>query len=1019
MPKKATVKYRSLRTNLVHLPLSLYASLAQQQARPQSLILHLAPLVVASTSRSPPQAAYLGWSGLAAASSLAGFGGGDGETVEIDPEVALGLGWPEGTIVEISVIHQPVKAKSVTVTPLTSDDWEILEQHADFLENNLLGQLRAAKKGQLLDVWVMGRTKIRIKVDVASPETSINSAVLVTPDTEIYVAPRPRDSSSAKAQEQPVVLPTTVPVETSPKAKGKMVQMRLVPQRVALCWGEYTLSRGESALVGSDRVFLASTESLAWVRRKLGTVEDDRPLATKFVLNNSKMKSEANQTAEEEIEIKEAPALEQIDGWLVAWDEMPDGMVTIVEGIKEEWTRWGTVRISLSMTRRGKRDLSNGHIPNENLTPLAGKRGPRLAGVDQTVDGALSYLRRSAGSSSARPLLLVGGKGSGKTSISRLIGERLECNREILSEVMYEDVARVDPEAKVSSIKAIMDSWIEEATRRKPCLLILDGLDTLLRAENEVDISDSQKRLVLTMLQLTPSANPAILADQFCRLFSSGLPQNVIVLATATSMTNLHPLLSAKHVFGETVKIHVPTKEVRIDILESLVEDVQTAPVLKLNGAAPRVDLDFITLASMTEGYSASDLNDLVSGAKQQAVIRYTRAPDGELGLSPADFALAQAAFTPMSLRGVTLQKSEVKWSDIGGLHETRRVLRETLEWPTKYAQIFANCPLRLRSGLLLYGFPGCGKTLLASAVAKECGLNFISVKGPEILNKYIGASEKSVRDLFERASAAKPCVLFFDEFDSIAPKRGHDSTGVTDRVVNQMLTEMDGAQGLDGVYVLAATSRPDLIDPALLRPGRLDKSLLCDIPDEADRLEKLIFGSSVDLPHLAHVTEGFSGADLQALVYNAHLEVVHASISASAEEKEHKQAGQAKGKGKGKALVNGGPEKIKLNHRQVAPVDEKAASNAQKAEVTSRVDTIIEMTSLVEVGATESRPVHSKPVIEDVHLHRSLENTRPSVSSSDRARLERIYRAFVADRDGSMTNGDGGRDTGTRVSLM
>lgn len=196
------------------------------------------------------------------------------------------------------------------------------------------------------------------------------------------------------------------------------------------------------------------------------------------------------------------------------------------------------------------------------------------------------------------------------------------------------------------------------------------------------------------------------------------------------------------------------------------------------------------------------------------------------------------------------------------GLHEARRILRETLEWPTKYAQIFANCPLRLRSGILLYGYPGCGKTLLASAVAKECGLNFISVKGPEILNKYIGASEKSVRDLFERASAAKPCVLFFDEFDSIAPKRyvvlyldiilfsrvssrdqadrcrGHDSTGVTDRVVNQMLTEMDGAQGLDGVYVLAATSRPDLIDPALLRPGRLDKAVFCDMPDLTDRLE-------------------------------------------------------------------------------------------------------------------------------------------------------------------------------------
>merc|ERR1712130_358261 len=142
-------------------------------------------------------------------------------------------------------------------------------------------------------------------------------------------------------------------------------------------------------------------------------------------------------------------------------------------------------------------------------------------------------------------------------------------------------------------------------------------------------------------------------------------------------------------------------------------------------------------------------------------------------------------------------------WDDVGGLLKVRTTLKETLELPTKYSRLFDKAPLKLRSGLLLYGYPGCGKTLLASAVAKECGLNFISVKGPEILNKYIGASEKSVRDLFERAESAKPCVLFFDEFDSIAPKRGHDSTGVTDRVVNQMLTQMDGAEGLDGVYVL------------------------------------------------------------------------------------------------------------------------------------------------------------------------------------------------------------------------
>ncbi|KAJ1952697.1 Peroxisome biosynthesis protein pex1, partial [Dipsacomyces acuminosporus] len=247
------------------------------------------------------------------------------------------------------------------------------------------------------------------------------------------------------------------------------------------------------------------------------------------------------------------------------------------------------------------------------------------------------------------------------------------------------------------------------------------------------------------------------------------------------------------------------------------------------------------------------------------------------------DLVRAHSGYKPLSMRGVKLQTSQTRWSDIGGLEDTRRQLRETLELPTKYAAIFATSPLRLRSGVLLYGYPGCGKTLLASAIARECGLNFISTKGPELLSKYIGSSEQSVRDLFKRAVAAAPCVLFFDEFDSIAPRRGHDNTGVTDRVVNQFLTEMDGAEGLKGVYVLAATSRPDLIDPALLRPGRLDKSFLCGMPDIKDRADilkkqatKLKVHKNVDWDGLAQRTEYFTGADLQALVYNAFLESVH-----------------------------------------------------------------------------------------------------------------------------------------------
>eukprot|EP00466_Bigelowiella_natans_P007533 jgi/Bigna1/58582/fgenesh1_pm.115_\ len=226
---------------------------------------------------------------------------------------------------------------------------------------------------------------------------------------------------------------------------------------------------------------------------------------------------------------------------------------------------------------------------------------------------------------------------------------------------------------------------------------------------------------------------------------------------------------------------------------------------------------------------------------------------------------------------------------DVGGLETVKETLKETLQLPTRYAPLFKTVPLKLRSGILLYGPPGCGKTLLASAVAKECGLNFISIKGPELLNKYIGASEQAVRDAFAKAEAARPCVLFFDEFEAICPARGADSTGVTDRVVNQMLCHLDGVEGRKEVYILAASSRPDLIDPALLRPGRLDKSLYCGFPNLDERAGILLalsrnlrLDGSVDFKKIAAKTENYSGADLKGILSDAQLLIVHQSLTAA-----------------------------------------------------------------------------------------------------------------------------------------
>ena len=336
------------------------------------------------------------------------------------------------------------------------------------------------------------------------------------------------------------------------------------------------------------------------------------------------------------------------------------------------------------------------------------------------------------------------------------------------------------------------------------------------------------------------------------------------------------------------------------------------------------------------------------------------------VALNSSHFDAALADYVPASLRSASLVRpDELGWADVGGLNEVRKTLIQTLEWPTKYPKLFALSPLRLRSGLLLYGAPGTGKTLLAAVVAKEFNLNFISIKGPELLNKYIGASEQAVRDTFARAENARPCILFFDEFDSLAPRRGHDSTGVTDRVVNQLLTQLDGVEKLEGVFVLAATSRPDLIDPALLRPGRLDKVIHCPIPSKEERLEilmalsrKMNLAAEVDLRAIAESCENFTGADFKALLYNAQLEAIHQwEIS------------------------------VKESHNSLR------GGNGLEAVESGDVETN------VPDDVSDDNKDNSSPCIfrvSEEHLWKAAKDMTPSVHPAERLRYQQIYAGFV-----------------------
>lgn len=567
------------------------------------------------------------------------------------------------------------------------------------------------------------------------------------------------------------------------------------------------------------------------------------------------------------------------------------------------------------------------------------------------------------------------------------------------------------------------------------------------------------------------------------------MDSGVVLLATAQGKESLNNVIVGGHIVREIVSLKAPNKDGRRKVLEMLARQDAKQPMQQANGhtfpaspsnsrpstshrsegSAPGLQrdgdpkdygfvvdptIDFLDLAGQTDGYMPGDLVLLTSRARNEALIRSITDSSSSVSLTRDDFTQALAGFTPASLRNVTLQSSTTKWDSIGGLHSTRQTLLETLQYPTTYAPIFAQCPLRLRSGLLLYGFPGCGKTLLASAVAGECGLNFISVKGPEILNKYIGASEKSVRDLFERAEAARPCVLFFDEFDSIAPKRGHDSTGVTDRVVNQLLTQMDGAEGLSGVYVLAATSRPDLIDPALLRPGRLDKSLLCDMPGLEERIDilkavtrKLHLAPSVletgnqgeNLREIAARTEGYSGADLQAVVYNAQLEAIHDVLGDADPTKIDNGKNKTSSTSSGKDAAIPEFTHFKLSDPPTTSSSPSAAQTSsqltERAQIAQKIaalqslrrkqkllqrPTSLSNDDVVKEDEDAGESVERKdPQIQWKHIESSLGGTRSSISAVERRRLERIYREFVEGRDGDLPSGQGGTEIGGRSSLM
>ena len=452
-------------------------------------------------------------------------------------------------------------------------------------------------------------------------------------------------------------------------------------------------------------------------------------------------------------------------------------------------------------------------------------------------------------------VLLYGPPGTGKTLLAKAVANEANAHFIYLSgpEIMSKYYGQSE-----ENLREIF----KEAQENAPSIIFIDEIDSIAPKRDEVT-GEVERRVVAQLLALMDG------------LESRG---KVVVIGATNRPNALDPALRRPRRFDREIEIGIPDKNARREILEIHTRGVPLAD-----------DVNLDKLADMTHGYVGADLAALVKEAAMRALRRIMPEIDVEMEKIPReileklvitweDFMDAYREMQPSTMREVLIEKPNVHWDDIGGLEDVKQELREVVEWPLKYRKLFAHMKVKIPKGILLYGPPGTGKTLLAKAVATESDANFISVKGPEFLSKWVGESERAVREVFRKARQAAPAVIFIDEIDAVAPMRGKDiGSHVTERVVSQILTEMDGLEELHNVTVIAATNRPDILDPALLRPGRFDRLIYVPVPDKEARKE--IFrihlrgrplSEDVDIEKLAEKTEGYTGADIEAVCNEA-----------------------------------------------------------------------------------------------------------------------------------------------------
>jgi transitional endoplasmic reticulum ATPase len=473
-------------------------------------------------------------------------------------------------------------------------------------------------------------------------------------------------------------------------------------------------------------------------------------------------------------------------------------------------------------------------------------------------------------------VLLHGPPGTGKTLLAKAVANETNANfysiggPEIMSKFYGES------EEKLRDI-------FTQAQEKAPSIIFIDEIDSIAPKRDEVS-GDVEKRIVSQLLSLMDG------------LKARG---KVVVIAATNRPNALDPALRRPGRFDREIEIGIPDVDGRYDILQ-----------IHTRGMPLGQDIDLKSYAKVTHGFVGADLEMVAKEAAMRSLrriipeinLKESKIPIdilNKIKITNQDFDDALKEVHPSAMREVLVQKPNIEWKDIGGLYNIKEELKEAIEWPLKHADLFTKAAIKPPKGILLYGPPGTGKTLLAKAVASTSESNFISIKGPELLSKWVGESEKGIREIFRKARQAAPCVIFFDEIDAIAPRRsGYDGGGggdshVTERLVSQMLTEIDGLEDLKGVVIIGATNRPDILDEALLRPGRFDRLLEIPIPDNNTRkqilqihLKTKPLASDVDIDKLVSLTDSFTGAEIESLVNAAAIAAVKEHVIAK-EQKE------------------------------------------------------------------------------------------------------------------------------------